>query len=179
MIWGYIQKLRKIINDYKILIFERISKHPVIAAVFILTFCFIFSDVKFKLYIDKYGLIIGVVASCLEYFGNFYMAISVYSSVIGALIWLLGFLSFSLCIKLNIFSSAVATLRNNLDVYRKHYNELIPPMLALNLFKLIYLSALLMIHPELSSYAIYIFWVMVCFGVPYVLKYVINNIHHQ
>jgi hypothetical protein len=169
----------KIVNDYNLLRSEIISKYPVIAISLASVFCLIYSDIKFDVHHDYYGnSMLDLLATCYKYLGDFGMSISVYFIVLGVLWLLLGFLFCILSMKVKIFLNLVANLREQLMVYQRLFNDLFVPFLTLNMLKLAHLSVLLVIYPKPFNCTVYMSWVFVCFGMPYLLKHVVNNVKY-
>lgn len=161
------------------MISEYSFKYPVVAMVLAISFCCDFNDTKFEL-LQKYqfGFIVDIIASWTFYSSKFMMGIPIYSTTIGTLALLTCFIFCKVSTRLNIFLNFTANLRKQLVSYVNIFNELTEPLISLNKYALLYLSYLLIMHPEPFNYAVYVFWVILCFGIPYFFKYLVNNIQY-
>jgi hypothetical protein len=109
---------------------------------------------------------------------NFTMSIPIYFVVIYGAMWVLMLMIVFSFDKLNRFPCLVQELRYSLDDYRLNFNQIYQAIVhgKLRLIYPFYLLYLLQINFSWFNFTVCVFWAVVYFGIPSVVRYTINNI---
>lgn len=106
------------------------------------------------------------------------MSIPPYFTVLSGLIWFTVFLITVACHKANVFPKLVNVLKKNLEISRTNYENLLN-LVKNNVGMFVYLFLLLIFHYSVFNAGVLFLWSFVCFCIPYVIVYTINNIKLQ